>query len=478
MTTTLSRLNSYAALAIRIVIAGIAVALLGVHPVMDRYVAAGRELRQARADDDHSRAARAYRMLYEIQPWAPEHLDSALAAEMRAGEFDAAERDLNAIAARRPLDAQELAWLGTIYATKGNTQQAAQTWEQARALGTLDTSALGDLADLYMQQGNWQGAAAVLETLTQLQPTDAGLLVQLGMLQALDKPDQAAVTLGQAATVSPELAPSIAPLRASLDARLTQTPDYAFAALGAVYLRLNHYPLAEEAFARAVAYNPAYPDALAYLGYVRARLDKPALAPVQQAIALAPDSPSVHIIAGLTWSELGRPADARTELETAYDLDPQNPSICVEIANTYRAEGGLLWAEIWMQEAVRLAPGDPRFRVLLVQFYVDENYNVAETGLELAKQLVADLPDNAEAHDALAWAYFLTQDFDAAQAELDRAMTLDPNLPRAYIHMGQVMEQRGQFDHALWYYIRTRDLDAGGPFAALAQRAIDRLGGG
>src|SRR5438105_7619135 len=97
-----------------------------------------------------------------------------------------------------------------------------------------------------------------------------------------------------------------------------------------------------------------------------------------------------------------------------------------------------------MKEAVRLAPNDPRFRLLLVQFYVDENYKVKEVGLDLAKQMVADMPDNAEAHDALAWGYFVTGDLDTAQKELDAAMTLDPGLARAYLHMGQVMEQRGK----------------------------------
>jgi Flp pilus assembly protein TadD len=478
MSITPTHLKSYAAIAIRIIAAGAAITLLTLYPVMDRYSAAGRELTQARADDDDVRIARAYHILYEIHPWAVEHLEAAAAAEVHSGDFEAAERDLNALAALRPLSAQELAWLGTIYSGRGDTEQAVAAWEQARALGTVDSEALADLAELYMAQGKWANAAAVLEALTRLRPADAGLLVQLAMLQALDAPDQAAITLAQAVALSPELEPSITPLRTSLDARLTQSPDYAFAALGTVYLRLNQYPLAEEAFSRAVAYNPAYPDALAYLGYVRARLGKPALGPVQQAVALSPDSPTVHIIAGLTWTQLDRPADARVELERAYELDPTNPSICIEIANTHRAERGLEWAEIWMQEAVRLAPDDPRFRVLLVQFYVDEDYKVEEVGFDLAEKLVKDQPNNAEAHDALAWAYFLLRDLDAAQAELDRAMTLDPNLARSYIHMGQVMENRGEFDHALWYYLRAKDLDANGPFGALADRAIERLGGG
>lgn len=464
--------------AARLIIVGAGVAVLGVHPSLDAQVDAGRALHEAEMSGDYATAAEASHRLYEIQPWRVELLARAAEAEIRAGLYDEAERDFASLADLRPLTAHEIGWRGTIYAGRGEIDRAMAAWEEARAMGAFDPQALVPLAELYVERGEWSQASSVLAALAQIQPDDANLLVRLGIIQALDQPEAAAITLAQAAGLDPGLAERVAPLRASLGARAEQSPDHAYANLGVIYLSLEELRLAEAALERAAAYNPAYPDALAYLGYVRARLDEPSLGATQQAVALAPDQPPIRYLAGLAWMEHGRPAEARVHFERAYDLDPNNPAICVEIASTHRMDHNLEWAEIWMQEAVRLAPSDPRFRLLLVQFYVDEEYKIEETGLALAQELVETMPDSAEAHDALAWAYYLTDDLDAAQAELDQAMTHNPSLARAYMHMGAVMERRGNLSEAMWYYLETLKLEAEGPFAARAERAIERLGGG
>lgn len=478
MKLTRIRLIRYARLILRLLIVGAAVLLIGIHPTIDALQNAGRAAVESQAAGDDSHAAVAFHTLMEIEPWAVRHRVDAIEAEMRAGQHDQAERDLETLALIRPLNAQEMAWLGTIYAGRNQPNEAAQAWEQARSLGTVDVQALTDLADLYAQRGQWQQAVSVLSTLSKINPADAALLAHLGMIQALDAPDAAEITLAQASALDPSLAVKLSPLRASIDQRVSQTPDYAYATLGGIYLRLGELQLADTAFARAITYNPAYPDALAYYAYAQARLGRPALGAAEQAAALAPDSPSVHYFVGLTWKQMDRPADARVEFERAYTLDPNNPAFCVEIASTHRAEGSLEWAEIWMQEAVRLAPGDPRFRLLLVQFYGEENYKVNEVGLSLAKDYLQEFPDSAEAHDALAWAYFQLDALDSAQTELDRAMTLDPKLARAYVHMGTLVERRGDLSHALWYYLQAAQLDPNGPFGVIARRAVVRLGGG
>ncbi len=463
---------------IRIVLAALGCLLLGIHPTPDALVNSIRSAREAAIQGESATAAQAYHAAYVLARWNRSFLAEAVAYEMQSGDYTAAETDLQTLASYRPLQAQELAWLGTIKATKGSVDDAVALWEQARLQGTIDTDALRALAAIYSQRGDWVQASAVLTGLTTFTPADGDLLRQLGLIQALDSPEQAVTSLAQAVASDSNLAAELAPLRASLEDRTSQPPDLAYAKLGVLYLSLDELPLAEAALSRAVDYNPVYPDALAYLAYVRARLGRPSLGAAQQAVAYGPESPSVHYLAGLTWKQLGRPADARTEFEKAYELDPTNPAFCVEIASTHRAERSLEWAEIWMKEAVRLAPDDARFRLLFIQFYVDEGYQVPEVGLGLARQLVADVPDSAEAHDALAWALFQIGQIEEAQHELDQAMTLNPQLGRAYAHMGELMEQRGELSLAMWYYLRATEYEPDGPFGALAARAVQRLGGG
>jgi Flp pilus assembly protein TadD len=451
---------------------------LGATAVPGPLVEAVRAAREAESAEDDLGAARAYHSAYRYQPWVDAWLVAAVEAELRAGRDGDAERDLATLAAGRPLEAREMAWLGAIYAGRGEINRAVQTWEQARALGTVDTDTLARLAGIYETRREWPQAVTVLRGLIQLDPSNAALYYQIGVILSLDAPEEALVALAEAVALDPARGERLAPLQASLEEQADQTPDLAYARLGIILVTLEEYPLAEEALSRAVAHNRAYAEPLAYLAYVRARLGEPALGAAQQAVALAPDSPTVRYLAGLTWKQLNRPAEARVEFEAAYDLDPSNPAICVEIASTHRADASLEWAEIWMQEAVRLAPDDARFRLLLVQFYVDEEYKIAEAGLPLAEELVADMPGSAEAHDALAWAYFLTGDAERAQAELDRAVALDATLGRAYAHLGVLMEQQGRPSQALWYYLHASELEPEGPFGALARRAIERLGGG
>jgi tetratricopeptide (TPR) repeat protein len=161
--------------------------------------------------------------------------------------------------------------------------------------------------------------------------------------------------------------------------------------------------------------------------------------------------------------------------ERAYDLDAKNPAFAVEIAETHRDENAYEYAEIWMKEAVRVAPGDIRFRILLAQFYVDAEYKIEEEGLPLAQSLVSEVPQNAQARDTLGWAYFLIGDLDQAYLEVARALALDPGLARAYVHMGTLLEARGQIAQAVQHYHRAVELDPHGFFGEFAQRALGRL---
>ena len=152
------------------------------------------------------------------------------------------------------------------------------------------------------------------------------------------------------------------------------------------------------------------------------------------------------------------------------------PAIAVEIAGTHRAENQPQWAEIWLQEAVRLAPDDSRFEMLLLQFYVDDEYRVEDAGLPMAQRLVEDQPENAEAHDALGWAHFLLGDVEEAEGELARALALDSDLARAHYHIGALREFQSRPQDAIEAYRKVVGLDPGGAFGARAARALERLG--
>ncbi|MBN1310161.1 MAG: hypothetical protein JXB30_02000 [Anaerolineae bacterium] len=456
----------------------VVISLLQIAPLPLTLLSSVKQAKQLSEMGEHAQAAEAFDIAISYQPWEPEHLIAAIRERLLVGDEPGAQHDLERLARLRPLLLDETVWLAAIYSRQGSLEEATNLWDTAKDAGVLDADALRLLADSAIRQQAWWQASAALEGLTKLSPGDAQAFARLGFIQALDQPNQAAESLAQAVDLDSQMASRLAPLQNYLLERSTQPPDLAYAKLGVLYISLNEYELAEVALSRAYNFNLAYSESLAYLAYVRAKLDQPALSAAHQALALSPDNPLVNYLVGLTWKEFNRPAEARVRFEHAYDLDSSNPAFAVEIADTHRIEHAYEYAEVWMKEAVRVAPGDIRFRILLAQFYVDAEYKVENEGLSLAQELVEEAPENAQARDTLGWAYFLLGNLDRAFVEVSQALALDPELVRAYVHMGTLLEARGQVSQAVQHYQHAVELDPHGAFGDLARRALERLESG
>jgi tetratricopeptide (TPR) repeat protein len=462
--------------AVRLIAAGAAVLVLGLGAAPSILVEAVRESEAARLAGDHAAALDAARRASRYHLWDSARLVALARAQIEAGDYAGAGSTLAHLAEQRALTAEEMAWWGPVYAAQGREADAIAAWEAAWVTGVIDAQGSEALARAYLTAGDEPRARAALEELARLGGADADLLVELALLQAHDAPDQAILTLAQAAALDREGAHRLAPLLQALDGTEDEPPDLRANRLGVAFLQMGEPELAERAFERAVGYNPVYGQALAYLAYTRVRLGKPALGAAELAAALSPDDPTVHYLAGQTWKRANRPVEARLAFARALDLDRANPAYAVEIASTHRMEGQLATAALWMQEAVRLAGGDTRFRLLLAQFYIDDEYRVQEEGLPLALALVEEAPDSAEAHATLGWAYFLLGRVGDAFEEIDRALALNPDLPRANLHKAALLESQGRLDEAVSYYQRAAALDPDGPSGAFARRALERIG--
>lgn len=452
-----------------------AVLLLGLTPVPGTLIDAIRRGRIASAAGDYERAADAYQHAYDYAPWQAGSLAAVVEAELQAGDYDRAEQDLTRLAALKPLQPGEMLWWGTIYAGQGSEARAAEAWEQAWTAGAISTDGLTQLADGYLAVENWAEAQRALEELDRLGGSSADQLVRLAALQAFDAPQAARGTLDRAAALDDADAEQIDLMR-EVVAEPDDPAELRLTRLGVALLQTGDVSLAEAALDRAVLINPAYGEALAYLAYARALRDEPALGAAQQAVAVSPENAAVHLLAGLVWEAEARPVEARQALSRAYELEP-TPATAVEIAATHRMQNQPAQAEAWMQEAVRLSEDDFTFRLLLGQFYVDANYRVEEVGMPLLSELAEEQPDNAEVHAALGWGYFLLGDPNAAFVEIDYALGLNPDSPRANAHKGALLDSQGRIDEAVMYYERAVELAPRGTFGVFARRALERIEG-
>lgn len=421
-------------------------------------------------------ASSALREAAAYRPWDDVLWGRAARAALAEGDPAGTLAVLDEIAARRPLTGADWLLRAEASAALGDDAGAVAAWEQARALGAASPVALRALAQAYLDAGNLTGARALADELAAAGAPDADLLLGLARALAADAPADASALVAQAAAADPARAAWLAPLQDALDQAADDPADVRAARLGVAYLLMGELADAEDAFLRAVAYRPDYAEALAYLAYTRAQREQPALGAAQQAAALQPDSPTVNYLNGLVWMTISRPVEARQAFEQAFVLSGGDAAYAVDVARTHRIERRYASAELWLQEAVARSDEALAYRMLLVQFYLDEEYLVAEHALPLAESLVADAPDNAEAHDALGWAAFLTGDLDLAFAELDRALALDPTLPRANFHRGALLESQGRLAEAVDAYRRASDADPAGAFGALARRALERIG--
>lgn len=461
----------------RLVIAGVLILLLGLTAVPRGAVAAVVSADAALDAGSHEAALDDLVVARAYLPGAEALILREVVAALQAGAYTLAVTDLEALAAQRPLTTDETLWLGEAYDGSGHHEQALATWEAARGQGVESAAGLESLARHYLEQGRRELARVTLEDLARIGLDDPELLAELGMLQALDAPDAAIYTLQQAAALDPATAQRVAPLIEALSGGLDELPEYHDARLGVAALDAGEVDLAEAALERAVARNPGYGEALAYLAYVRLLRDEPARAAAEQAAALAPENAIVQTLRGQVWLETAAPRQALIAFQHAYTLNPANPAISVQVAAAHRAAGKPALAALWMQEAVARSGGAYAFRLALAQFYVDDEYEVEAEGLPLAIELVAEQPEDAAAHATLAQAHFLTGDVSAAFIEVDRALALDDSSARAHAVRGILLESQGRWSEALPHYRRAAELDPEGRFGMLARRALERIGG-
>lgn len=269
---------------------------------------------------------------------------------------------------------------------------------------------------------------------------------------------------------------------------LTGTTDLAFRAarLGLAYLHVGEPALAQHWLEVALAEEPTYAEAWAYLGLAQDQLGEDGRRAIARAIELAPGSPLAHSLMGHHWLRYDQFGLARQEFIVVRELDPENPVNMIDVASTYRMEGDYTLAEAWYQAAIRQAPGDATLWIQLARFHLDTLNDVADGGLLVAQKAVALAPENPSALDTLGWAQFLNGQTRLAETNLLAARERDPSNSIIHYHLGRLFDSLGERDKAKAAFQEAITMDTicflcpaprPGPYAELADRALSEMGG-
>lgn len=474
---------------------------LGLYPVDRSLVAAMQQGDWAMAGQWYSEALRAYALAAQRCPGCPQpHLRRG-AAYVAQGRYDKAQAAYLDAIRRGGLSDAAIEGFAALHAAANSQNLAVGEWEHllARRPGRGDWWVR--LGEAHWELGEWVQSRQAFERALALDITDQqrqAVHDRLGLL-CLAAPSagpdlRCALEQFEAVARGPDraLAGHADRLARSLN-RLGQGGDaseqaFAHADLGQALYHHGDLEWARRWFESALALEPEYADAHAYLGHVLSLLGdaQAAVEHLERAIALEPAYTLPRYFLGMHHVRRGRWVTGREILEQAHDLDPDDPAICAAIADAH-LRGDTPWydvAEQWFQAAVDRTPDDPRFHLLLAQFYVVRGIDPGGRGVRAAQAAVDLAPESSEAHETLGWAYHLERQPDRALESLLRALELPSGerrtqTSRARLHyrLGEVYRALGNLEQARRYLERAVDLDWYGPVGERARESLLQVGG-
>ncbi|MGH7566131.1 MAG: tetratricopeptide repeat protein [Gemmatimonadota bacterium] len=149
---------------------------------------------------------------------------------------------------------------------------------------------------------------------------------------------------------------------------------------------------------------------------------------------------------GRALSENLRALDARPLLDEAVAKDPTFASAYLLLANTAPSPEEFFSNQAKAIANMTHASEGERILIQVNQAGVDGR---ADEQLALLRELVEKYPGDARAHNALAGQlFFARQEYDAAIAEYQQALELDPGYSPAWNQMGYAARAAGRFDEA------------------------------
>jgi cellulose synthase operon protein C len=294
-----------------------------------------------------------------------------------AGNFKAAEDDLQNAIAKAPNDSRVYRGMGKLRFEERRYPEARMAFEQALEKNPRDLEAISGYAKA---------------ALIQKQPAEAAARIQQQIAQV---PDNSAL----------------------------------YVLLGQVRMATKDYPAAQQAFEKAVDLNPSSVDAILALTTVQLARGSVAQATTsyQRAIQQDPRDIRPYFLLGSLEESQGNWQDAQRNYQKALEIQPNNAAAANNLAYLLLEHGGNENVDAALslaQTARRELPDAANTADTLAWAYVNKGlYGLA---VSLLQEAVKAAPTNPTYHYHLGVAYQKNNDQTAAKAEFQRALQLNP----------------------------------------------------
>jgi tetratricopeptide (TPR) repeat protein len=162
-----------------------------------------------------------------------------------------------------------------------------------------------------------------------------------------------------------------------------------------------------------------------------------ALAHIERAIALAPDSLAPRAMLARFYEHEKRGAEAERAWTEAAARFPQHNGVAFDLATSRERLGDVAGAERAVRDVLRREPENPTALNFLGYLWADRGKNLEEAVDLIARALARD-PDNGAYLDSLGWAYFRQGRLAEARLQLERAVRLTRGDAVVLDHLGDV----------------------------------------
>ncbi|MBN2678129.1 MAG: tetratricopeptide repeat protein [Anaerolineaceae bacterium] len=315
------------------------------------------------------------------------------------------------------------------------------------------------LAKAWLRLGRHDQAFQVVSHWVDQKNTDPHAIYAYGLYLALIDPAEALSILQKAITLSPEMEMNYRVMQSAINlAQLSDDPAYQALEIGRAYGSLGEWELAQYAFSSAVALNPEYAEAHAWLGEAQQHLGEDGTEEFNHALSLNPDSVLARALSALALMHQGNPQAALTHLERIAELEPANPQWLISIGEAHTLLGQTDLALLDYQKATRLQPQNAAAWQALAEFSLAYQIEVQSVGIPAASKAVLLSPDDPRSLDLAAQAAMTSADLTSAEDYLRKAINLNPRYAEAHLHLALVLFQRSENAKAVQELIKAASL--------------------
>jgi len=401
-------------------------------------------------------------------PWRADLYELAGHEYYYAKEYAQAETAYQKAFQHKALSAEGWVAWGDVHYLMGETERAAEIWDQGLAQANPSENLYSRLALVYEEKKEYAQAAEYFQRYVSNHLQDASARYRLGLLLTLTDPQTATLELIAASQLDPELDPAVQTLRTTLNlASLSNTPSAKFVIIGRGLGLVSEWELAQAAFEQAIQADEQNAEAWAWLGEAHqqtggtARVElsrNEAFTDLERALHLNPNSVVVHTLRGLYFQRVGNNREALAEFQAAAVQQPDDPALYISIGESYSKLGDMIRALEAYQYAATLTPGEINYWRLLAQFCAQNNIHVKDVGIPAAQRAVVLQPDNSDLQDQLGWLLLLDARYPEAERTLLHALELDSQNAFAHFHLGMLYLQLEDRDAAQAHLVSARDL--------------------